>query len=84
MKPGGRLVYATCSVLDVEGEAVADDFERESGSAFVRVPRATLSSARASRVRSRWSRATGCACGPIAMQPMASSPRSGNVLEDAG
>ena len=37
MKPGGRLVYATCSVLDIEGEAVADDFERASGSAFVRI-----------------------------------------------
>ena len=36
--PGGRLVYATCSVLEAEGETVADAFERESGSEFVRVP----------------------------------------------
>jgi 16S rRNA (cytosine967-C5)-methyltransferase len=37
VKPGGRLVYATCSVLEAEGEAVADDFDRASGNAFVRV-----------------------------------------------
>jgi len=47
VKPGGRLVYATCSVLDAEGEQVADAFERESGGAFVRVPaRAALERAR--------------------------------------
>jgi 16S rRNA (cytosine967-C5)-methyltransferase len=39
VKPGGRLVYATCSVLAAEGEDVADDFERTSG-AFARVPAA--------------------------------------------
>jgi 16S rRNA (cytosine967-C5)-methyltransferase len=37
VKPGGRLVYATCSVLAAEGEDVADDFERGSGGAFTRV-----------------------------------------------
>jgi len=37
VKPGGRLVYATCSVLAAEGEDVADDFERAGGGAFVRV-----------------------------------------------
>ena len=37
VKPGGRLVYATCSVLDAEGEDVADDFERHAGGQFVRV-----------------------------------------------
>ena len=37
VKPGGRLVYATCSVLAAEGEDVADDFERASGGAFARV-----------------------------------------------
>jgi 16S rRNA (cytosine967-C5)-methyltransferase len=29
LKPGGRLVYATCSILDEENDAVALDFQRE-------------------------------------------------------
>jgi 16S rRNA (cytosine967-C5)-methyltransferase len=37
LKRGGRLVYATCSVLAAEGEDVADGFERASGDVFVRV-----------------------------------------------
>ena len=28
VKPGGRLVYATCSILHEENDAVADDFQR--------------------------------------------------------
>ena len=40
VKPGGRLVYATCSVLEAEGEAVARKFDAEAGAAFVRVPAA--------------------------------------------
>ncbi|MEO5844415.1 MAG: RsmB/NOP family class I SAM-dependent RNA methyltransferase [Caldimonas sp.] len=38
VKPGGRLVYATCSVLDSEGEAVAREFDAASGADFARVP----------------------------------------------
>jgi 16S rRNA (cytosine967-C5)-methyltransferase len=30
LKPGGRLVYATCSILREENDAVADDFQREN------------------------------------------------------
>ena len=30
VKPGGRLVYATCSILQAENEAIADDFAASS------------------------------------------------------
>ena len=29
LKPGGRLVYATCSILQEENDAVVDDFQRQ-------------------------------------------------------
>jgi 16S rRNA (cytosine967-C5)-methyltransferase len=38
VKPGGRLVYATCSVLAAEGEEVAREFDAASGEQFARVP----------------------------------------------
>ncbi len=34
VKPGGRLVYATCSLLDAENGAVAEAFGREHGEHF--------------------------------------------------
>ena len=37
VKQGGRLVYATCSVLEAEGEAVALEFDAASGAQFARV-----------------------------------------------
>jgi len=40
VKPGGRLVYATCSVLAAEGEDVAGEFDRASDAQFARVPAA--------------------------------------------
>ncbi|MEP7302137.1 MAG: RsmB/NOP family class I SAM-dependent RNA methyltransferase [Caldimonas sp.] len=38
LKPGGRLVYATCSPLVEEDEQVATDFDAAQGAAFVRLP----------------------------------------------
>ena len=38
LKPGGRLVYATCSVLESEGEAVAREFDAAGGGDFARLP----------------------------------------------
>ena len=35
LKPGGRLVYATCSLLRAENEAVVDAFTAERGADFV-------------------------------------------------
>jgi 16S rRNA (cytosine967-C5)-methyltransferase len=42
LAPGGRLVYATCSLLAAENEAVAEGFERAQGSAFEPQPVAPL------------------------------------------
>ena len=38
VKPGGRLVYATCSVLDAENAVVAEEFDAAHDGNFVRVP----------------------------------------------
>lgn len=38
LKPGGRLVYATCSLLDVENEAIAQAFDAERARDFKPVP----------------------------------------------
>ncbi len=37
LKPGGRLVYATCSPLEEEDEAVAAEFDAEHGESFARL-----------------------------------------------
>ncbi len=42
LKPGGRLVYATCSLLEAENEFVVAAFEEAQGSAFERLSVAAL------------------------------------------
>jgi 16S rRNA (cytosine967-C5)-methyltransferase len=41
LKPGGRLVYATCSLLAAENRAIADAFSESRGDDFAPLPALT-------------------------------------------
>ena len=41
LKPGGRLVYATCSLLRAENEVIADEFTQAQAGNFTVLPAAT-------------------------------------------
>ena len=42
LKPGGRLVYATCSLLRAENEDIAEAFELAQGETFIALPAGEL------------------------------------------
>ena len=87
LKPGGRLVYATCSLLPTENEEIAAAFSAAPPrlSAAFRCGNCWNSAKVADAASLCNAAARTCGCGPIAMQPMASSPRSGKKFSpDAG
>ena len=84
VKPGGRLVYATCSLLAVENEEVAAEFGAAHPD-FEVLPAAPALAAGARRRRRRlWSTArTACACGHSATAATDFSRRPGCGAEFA-
>ena len=79
VKPGGRLVYATCSILREENEAIAEAFSAanpdftllEAGAA------ADPSMRRASMAEKTVPWPVTCGCGPTCTRPMDFLPLSG-------
>ena len=79
LKPGGRLVYATCSLLRAENEDVADAFEAQHAATSRRWRRdEVLAQARVSAAADARHRRATCACGRTSTAPTASLRRSGS------
>ena len=82
LKPGGRLVYATCSLLRAENEDIADGFRgAHRPKASRRCRRASCWRRRRCRMPPNWTNAAACACGRTGTAPTASSRRSGSADE---
>jgi 16S rRNA (cytosine967-C5)-methyltransferase len=84
LKPGGRLVYATCSLLPQENEKVAEAFSAAARGATSSPAGAAVVLEAARIVRTgqrRWSPGPTCGCGRTATTPTASLPPSGKGFD---
>jgi len=79
VKPGGRLVYATCSILPDENEAIADAFCCAHPE-FTLLPCNEL----LARSESRWTPGSGCDLAARARHRRLSSPQPSSDADNAG
>ena len=86
LKPGGRLVYATCSLLRGRERGDRRGLRRSSTRRLRRRCRlqALLAQAQVERRRRAGAAAATCGCGRTGMAPTASLPRSGSGAERCG
>jgi len=79
VKPGGRLVYATCSILDEENRGIVGDFLRKCP---IHAAKARAMCLKEAASGSRWRSISSF--GRIGMAPTASLPRCSSVSPEAG